>query len=65
MRLGGGSFDVVSQAPPFNPGDNRSSFRAPWGTTDFHAMRIGLNYRFLGSAGRRQVLRTYSARQQS
>jgi outer membrane immunogenic protein len=46
VRLGGDSFDVVSTAPPFNPGDSRTSFRASWGSTDFHALRIGLNYRF-------------------
>ncbi len=41
VNLGGGdSFNVVAQDPA------PSTFRAAWGTADFHTIRAGLNYKF-------------------
>jgi outer membrane immunogenic protein len=50
VNLGGGdSFNVVAQTVA-GPGVIPSSFRAVWGTVDFHTVRVGLNYKFDWSA---------------
>jgi outer membrane immunogenic protein len=47
VRLGGGDgFNVVATVPNANPLVALTSFRASWGTPDFHAVRVGINYKF-------------------